>query len=246
MLLRDIPTSWSDKKTTEGKTKGLLGLHEKLEGETSLFRKMNCIRRDIEEYTFVLTCSQIFLSLLQNFSIGSTHMYRVSDWLQFDMDHKNRKQCTTPGGGEISPFLTGVKKYKTSTKRTAQSHCQTSCKTAVVTPPRTSNLRSISYWIIGSGGSHHVEVPISDHWSSSCLGLHFRRDYCGTQHGHPENHELSWVVTGKCSSLNVQAKQDSTKASLMSGPTFSDFTMRDSLCKAVPNTLHGYHKQLFS
>ena len=129
----------------------MLGLHEKLEGETSLFRKMNCIRRDIEEYTFVLTCSQIFLSLLQNFSIGSTHMYSVSDLLLFDMDHKNRKQCTTPGGGEISPFLTGVKKYKTSTKRTAQSHCQTSCKTAVVTPPRTSNLRSISYWIIGSG-----------------------------------------------------------------------------------------------
>jgi len=163
------------------------------------------------------------------------------------MDHKNRKQCTTPGGGEISPLLTGVKKYKTSTKRTAQSHCQTSCKTDVVTPPRTLNLHSISYWIIGSGGSHHVEVPISDHWSSSCLGLHFRRDYCGTQHGHPENHEFTEVLSqvsafGVCPS---QARFYKGKPDV-SVPTFSDFTMRDSLCKAVPNTLHGYHKQLFS
>lgn len=136
--------------------------------------------------------AKISLSLLQNFSVGSTDMYTVSNLLQFDMEHTNTKWCTMPGEERSRPSQ-GVKKYRTSTKRTARSQCQTSCKTADVRPPRFLRHHLFpEWWIISSAVSPMQRCPATSLiFELSLPPLH--RDYYQIQHGDPENQGVSQV-----------------------------------------------------
>ena len=94
--------------------------------------------------------------------------------------------------GEISPSQ-GVKKYRTSTKRTARSQCQTSCKTADARPHRFLRHHLFpEWWIVSSAVSPMQRCPATSLiFELSLPPLH--RDYYQIQHGDPEKQGVSQV-----------------------------------------------------